>query len=174
MEECYFQESCNLLANTKHNKAFKITVQAYLCCLIFVQVISQSLKYSITLKSSHQRCSMQKGVLRNFTKFTGKHLCQSPFFNKVASLKPAISLKMRLWHRCFPVIFTKFLRTPFYIEHLQTTASTFSKVEDYFNSLNVFTVNTYPKSGQCFPFIPLENTRISDFLVFPGSIKWEH
>ena len=29
------------------------------------------------------RCSVRKGVLRNFTKFTGKHLCQSLFFNKV-------------------------------------------------------------------------------------------
>ena len=28
----------------------------------------------------------EKGVLRNFTKFTGKHLCQSLFFNKVAGL----------------------------------------------------------------------------------------
>ena len=27
--------------------------------------------------SSHQRCSLKKGVLKNFTKFTGKHLCQS-------------------------------------------------------------------------------------------------
>ena len=27
------------------------------------------------------RCSMKKVVLRNFTKFTGKHLCQSLFFN---------------------------------------------------------------------------------------------
>ena len=27
---------------------------------------------------------LKKGVLRNFTKFTGKHLCQSLFFNKVA------------------------------------------------------------------------------------------
>ena len=26
----------------------------------------------------------KKGVLRNLTKFTGKHLCQSLFFNKVA------------------------------------------------------------------------------------------
>ena len=26
----------------------------------------------------------KKGVLRNFAKFTGKHLCQSLFFNKVA------------------------------------------------------------------------------------------
>ena len=29
---------------------------------------------------------MQKGVLRNFTKFTEKHLCLSLFFNKVAGL----------------------------------------------------------------------------------------
>ena len=27
----------------------------------------------------------KKGVLKNFTKFTGKHLCQSLFFNKVNS-----------------------------------------------------------------------------------------
>ena len=26
----------------------------------------------------------ENGVLRNFAKFTGKHLCQSLFFNKVA------------------------------------------------------------------------------------------
>ena len=29
-----------------------------------------------------QRCSMSKGVLRNFTKFTGKQLCHSLLFNK--------------------------------------------------------------------------------------------
>ena len=27
-----------------------------------------------------QRCSVKEGVLRNFAKFTGKHLCQSLFF----------------------------------------------------------------------------------------------
>ena len=27
-----------------------------------------------------ERCSVKKDVLRNFTKFTGKHLCQSLFF----------------------------------------------------------------------------------------------
>ena len=35
-------------------------------------------------RSSHQKCSINKSVLRNFTKFTGNHLCQSLFFNKVA------------------------------------------------------------------------------------------
>ena len=64
-------------------------------------------------RSSHQRCPMKKGVLRNCTKFTVKHLCQSLFFNKVAGLRPATLLKKRLWHRCFPMSFAKFLRIPF-------------------------------------------------------------
>ena len=34
-------------------------------------------------------------------------------------LTPATSLKKRLWYRCFPVNFVKFLRTPFVIEHLR-------------------------------------------------------
>ena len=38
----------------------------------------------------------KKSVLKNFSKFKGKHLCQSP----------------RLWCRCFPVDFAKFSRTP--------------------------------------------------------------
>ena len=51
----------------------------------------------------------KKGVLKNFAKFTGKHLCQSLFFDKVAGLR----------HRCFPLNFAKFLRTSFIIEHLR-------------------------------------------------------
>ena len=43
----------------------------------------------------------KKGVLRDFTKFAGKYLCQSLFFNKVAGL----SLKKSFWHRRFPVNF---------------------------------------------------------------------
>ena len=31
---------------------------------------------------------------------------------------PATLFKKRLWHRCFPVNFVKFLRTPFLKEHL--------------------------------------------------------
>ena len=41
------------------------------------------------------------------------------YFNKIAGLMPATLLKKRLWHRCFPVNFTKFLRTPFFTERLQ-------------------------------------------------------
>ena len=64
----------------------------------------------ISNRSSRPEGFCKKGFLRNFTKFTGKHLCQSLFFNKVAGLRPATLLKKRLWHRCFPVNFVKFLR----------------------------------------------------------------
>ena len=75
---------------------------------------AQTSKYCKTRsRSSHQRCSMKKGVLKNFTKFTGNHLCQSLFLNKVAGLRPATLLKKKLWHRCFPVNFLKFLSAPF-------------------------------------------------------------
>ena len=35
----------------------------------------------------------KKVVLKNFTNFTGKQLCWSVFFNKVAGLRPATLLK---------------------------------------------------------------------------------
>ena len=70
-------------------------------------------------RSSRLEVFCKKGVLGNFAKFTGKHLCQRLFFNKVAGLKPATLLKKSLWHRCFPVNFAKFLRTPFFTEHLR-------------------------------------------------------
>ena len=47
-------------------------------------------------RSSRLEVFWKKGVLRNFTKMTGKHLCQSLFFNKVAGLRPANLLKETL------------------------------------------------------------------------------
>ena len=41
----------------------------------------------IKARGSHQRCSVKKSVIRNFAKFTGKHLCQIFSFNKVAGLR---------------------------------------------------------------------------------------
>ena len=69
--------------------------------------------------SSRLEVFYEKGVLRNFGKFTGKHLCQSLSFNKVSGLRPANLLKKRIWHRCFPVNFAKFLRTLSLTGHLR-------------------------------------------------------
>ena len=65
-----------------------------------------------------RRCSVTKGVPRNFAKLTGKYLCPSLRFNNIAS-RPATLLKQRLWHRCFPANFAKFLRTYFFTEHFR-------------------------------------------------------
>ena len=49
-------------------------------------------------RSSRQEVFCKKGVLRNFAKFTGKHLCQSLFFNKVAGLRSAdLQAKSTKW-----------------------------------------------------------------------------
>ena len=58
-------------------------------------------------RSCRREVFYRKGVLRNFAKFTGKHLCQSLFFH----LSQSIS--------CFPVNFAKFLRIPFFTGHLR-------------------------------------------------------
>ena len=70
----------------------------------------------MTTRSSHQECSVRKDVLRNFAKFTGKHLCQVLFIKTL--------LKKRLWHRCFLMNFAKFLRTPFHRTPLNDCFST--------------------------------------------------
>ena len=44
---------------------------------------------NVTTEALLRKCSVKKCVLRNFSKFTWKYLCQSPFFNKVAGLGPA-------------------------------------------------------------------------------------
>ena len=40
-------------------------------------------------RNNHERCSVKKGVPRNFAKFQGKPLCQRLFFDKVAGFRPA-------------------------------------------------------------------------------------
>ena len=55
-------------------------------------------------RSSRPKVFCEKGVLKYFTKFTGKHLW-GLFFNKVAGV--------RRFHRCFSVNFAKFM-TPFF------------------------------------------------------------
>ena len=69
-------------------------------------------------RNSRPEVFCKKGVLRNFVKFTRKHLCQSLFLNKITGLRPVTLLEKRLWRRCLSVNFAKFLRTPFFTEHL--------------------------------------------------------
>ena len=96
--------------NIQFSLLYKTALGSQLTSL--AQYLAMSL-LGMQFRSSHRRRSVKKGVLRNFAKFTGKHLCQRLLFNKVAGLRPATLLKKSLLHKCFPVHFTKFLRTPF-------------------------------------------------------------
>ena len=69
-------------------------------------------------RCSHQRFSGRKDILRNFAKFTGKHCARVSFLIKLQDWGAANLLKKKIWHRCFPVNFAKFLRTPFFKEYL--------------------------------------------------------
>ena len=76
-------------------------------------------------RSSHQRCSIKKGVLRNFTKFTGKHLCQGHFFKRDSFKKEALT-------QVFSCEFCEISRNTFFTEHLWTTVSCTAKIfEEY-------------------------------------------
>ena len=81
-----------------------------------------SLKALAIARSSHQRCSVRKDVLRNFPKFTGKHLCQSLFFNKVAGLRPATLLKKETLAQVFSCEFCENSKNTFFTERLRTSS----------------------------------------------------
>ena len=69
------------------HKRDQMKSSSFPCATFFKKVNSQKQPPEVFCK---------KGVLRNFAKFTGKYLCQSLFFNKVAGLRPATFLKKRL------------------------------------------------------------------------------
>ena len=104
----------------------------------------------------------QKGVLRNFAKFTEKHLCQSLFFNKVAGLR----------HRCFPVNFVKLLRTPFLAEHLRWLLLTvkYDMFTDRQTRLHMavktFKIEDYVTCARHFPFL-LSKCETLNSIQFP-------
>ena len=64
-----------------------------------------------------KRCSQK------FRKFTGKHLCQSLFFNKVAGLGPVTLTKKETLAQVFSCEICEISYNVFFTEHLQATAS---------------------------------------------------
>ena len=62
----------------------------------------------------------EKGVHKNISKFTGKHLCQSLFFNKVAGLKKSLTV-------VFSCEFCEIFKSIFFAELLRAASS-----EDHF------------------------------------------
>ena len=69
---------------------YEIASYIYQWNVSFPSCVSKTMpKCGSIIRSSLPEVLCNKGVLRNFAKFTGNHLCQSLFFNKVAGLGPA-------------------------------------------------------------------------------------
>ena len=83
--------------------------------ITFIAVFLTLTKKPLLLFKSSEKPAWYR--VKNFAKFTRKHLCQSLFLNKVTGLRLAALLKKRLWEMCFPVNFVKLLKTPFFIEY---------------------------------------------------------
>ena len=100
------EKMANLVSNRKaelHN------------CRLWKRLTTDSIWY---YRSSYVEVFCRKGTLKKFREIHRKTPVPESLFNKVAGLRPERLLKKWLWHRYFPVNFTKFLRTPFLTEDL--------------------------------------------------------
>ena len=79
----------------------------YINTSLFKDLLGNTLAWNISLILTPYNSHKESSRLEVFCK---KGV---PFFNEVAGLRPATLWKKGLLHRCFPVNFGKFLRTPF-------------------------------------------------------------
>ena len=89
-----------------------------------------SLNFNALFRSSRP-VICNKGVLRNFAKFTGKHQCQSLYFNKVVNF-----IKIDTLAQVFTSGFCGISKNTCLVEHVWTTASVYFLIE--MNKLNIF------------------------------------
>ena len=120
----------------------------------------------LVLQKQPPKVFCKKGVLRNFAKFTGKHLCQSLFFNKVAGL--IRSFKKLLQNTSGGLFLITTTAKPVYSGHLLflkkcplyrvldfpwEKKTIGIKMEDFFHTIRVTSINKiYFKSFVCVTF----------------------
>ena len=97
----------------------------------------------IVFRSSHREVNCKKGILKNFAKFTGKHLCWS-LFNKVIGLRPEACnvIKKETPTLVFPCGFYKIFKNTFFIEHLRCLLQSF--IEHLWNLFKKFSYQKWP------------------------------
>ena len=78
---------------------------------------------------------MKKDFLKNFEKFTGKHLYQGLFFNKAAGLRPQPCnfIKRETLAQAFSWEFCEISKNNFFTEHLRTTAPAPTNTAQFFS-----------------------------------------
>ena len=74
------------------------------------KIIKATYDQNLRFRSSHRRCSIQKGVRKTFAKFTGKHLPRVSFLIKLQTSTSNFIKKVTLPQVFQPVNFAKILR----------------------------------------------------------------
>ena len=78
----------------------------------------------LVFRSSRFKVFWKKGVLRNFTKFTGRHMCQDLFFSKKESLglrpQACSFIKKESLAEVFFCEFCENSKNTFFTEHLKS------------------------------------------------------
>ena len=89
------------LRMTASDKSFIIILDFRCCysdCIFFLRhIFKVSLKFLTFFKSSRPDVFCEKGVLKHYAKFKGKHLCLSLLFNKVSGLRHNTIFLEHLW-----------------------------------------------------------------------------
>ena len=88
-------------------------------CFVLIRLLGNTKKNSNWQKQP-RRCSVKKGLLRNFIKFTGKHLCQILFLKKIGP-QACNFIKKETLAQVFSCEFCKVSKNIVFIEHLRAT-----------------------------------------------------
>ena len=109
---------------------FNVHSFVYLIFIVDNEDFSRNLIWQHQQQQQHQKISnqqQQQNIKQLTSEDVSKYTQEKTFliklkslFNNVSSLEPAAWSNGRLRHRCFPA---KLLRTRFFIEHFQTSAS---------------------------------------------------
>ena len=91
-----------------------VLVSVFLSVLVAYLTLEIYWNIVVTFRNSHWKCSVKKSVLRNFAKFTGKYLCQSLFFNKVAACN---FIENETLKQVFSCEFCEISKNTIFIEH---------------------------------------------------------
>ena len=144
----------------------------------------RSSRSQMFFRSSRPEMFCKKAVLRDFPKFTRKHLCQSLF------IRSATLFKKRPCSLVFPVNFAKFGRTPFLTEHLwwlllvlqnrcfyktPDIHQKISELKSLFNTVTGLKAHNFNKKRpqhKCFPVNITKFLRIPVLLNSPSDRFW--
>ena len=104
----------------KHRVIVNLSIKNFFCKSYLLNKLLLEI-FTVWIANNVQRQPpevLRKKVFLEILQSSQENACDRVSFLIITTLVITTLLKKRLWHRCFPVNFVKFLRTPFYIEHL--------------------------------------------------------